>query len=84
MSIDDIIAIQTDGDGEKCVVCGKSVAGGHFHARVKHGDKEVLLCCPLCLETFEKSPDNYLRRQQTDSEVKAILALLKPRPVPVP
>ena len=80
MSIDDIIAIQTEGDGEKCVVCAKSVTGGHFHARVKHGDKAVLLCCPLCLETFEKNPDNYIRKQQTSSEVKAMFELLRPRP----
>lgn len=84
MSIDDIITIQTDGGGEKCVVCGKSVAGGHFHARIIHGDKEILLCCPLCLETFEKSPDKYLRRQETSSEVQAIFGLLRPRPAPVP
>ena len=84
MSIDDIIAIQTDGGGEKCVVCGKSVAGGHVHARVKHGDKEVFLCCPLCLETFEKGPDNYLRRQETSSEVQAIFGLLRPRPAAGP
>jgi len=44
------------GSGERCAVCEKSVAGGKGYAHIKHGDQMVTLCCPLCLETFEKKP----------------------------
>lgn len=84
MTIDDIIAMQTDSGGEKCAVCGKSVAGGQAQARRHHSDQMVLLCCPLCSATFDRSPDDYIRRQRTTSEVRAIFELLRPKPAAVP
>lgn len=43
-----------------CLVCGKSVehGGGMCHFKVE--DQMVALCCPLCIETFQKNPKRYL------------------------
>jgi len=48
---------------EQCAVCGKSVghSEGYSHLNIEGG--MIALCCPLCLETFEKDPATYLRRR---------------------
>lgn len=45
--------------GETCVVCGKSVAGGRGYSHIQHEGESFALCCPLCLETFQKKPGYY-------------------------
>ncbi len=49
----------------QCAVCEKEIRGGKWFARIRHGDWMVALCCPLCTEVFEKSPQAYVRRIQT-------------------
>ena len=49
----------------ECAVCEKAITGGRWFARIKHGDWMVALCCPLCTETFERSPGGYVRRIET-------------------
>jgi YHS domain-containing protein len=78
MSIDDVLASQIDSSAERCVVCGKSVTGASGHVRLKYGETMVALCCPLCLQTFQKNPVDYLRRLKTRTEVQNILDLLRP------
>lgn len=48
-----------------CAVCEKAITGGKWFARIKHGEWMVALCCPLCTETFERSPNVYIRRIET-------------------
>ena len=41
------------------IVCGKSVdQGGLVH--IKAGARMIALCCPLCIEIFNKDPKHYL------------------------
>ena len=49
----------------QCAVCEKQITGGKWFARIKQGEWTVALCCPLCTETFEKSPRAYVRRIET-------------------
>jgi len=60
MSIEDTIGYRQNTPA--CAVCGKNVQGGGGFARVNRAGKLVELCCPLCMETFEKDPMPYLRR----------------------
>jgi len=60
MSIEDTIGYQPDVDS--CVVCGKNVQHGGGFAKVSHGGIMVNLCCPLCLETFQKDPAPHMAR----------------------
>ena len=55
----------------QCAVCEKGITGGNWFARIRHGDRMVALCCPLCMETFEANPRPYIRRIET-------LALIRP------
>ena len=49
----------------QCAVCENGITGGRWFARVAHGEWMVALCCPLCLEVFEKNPKPYIRRIET-------------------
>ena len=43
-----------------CIVCGKSVDHGGGLAHIKAGARMIALCCPLCIETFNKDPKRFL------------------------
>jgi YHS domain-containing protein len=43
-----------------CIVCGKSVDQGEGMCHIKAGARMIALCCPLCIETFNKDPMHYL------------------------
>ncbi len=60
MSIEDTIGCQNE--APSCVVCGKNVERGGGFARINHKGLMVNLCCPLCLETFQKDPERYTAR----------------------
>ncbi len=56
--------LQQGNENDICIVCEKPVRYGTGFAHIKHNDKMVTLCCPLCMEAFRKSPSPYLIRQQ--------------------
>ena len=70
---------ETDGSEDwdvHCIVCQKSVdhGGGMAHFNVE--GEMVALCCPLCIETFNKNPKHYLslriiRRDQMNLQGKS-------------
>ena len=62
MSMEDTIGYRNE--TLACAVCGKNVQNGGGFARIKQGERMVELCCPLCLETFQKDPAPYLKRLQ--------------------
>ena len=45
-----------------CLVCGKSVDHGAGFCRLKVGEHFIALCCPLCMEVYEKNPQRYLAK----------------------
>ena len=49
----------------QCAVCEQGITGGKWFARIRHGERMVALCCPLCTEVFEGNPTPYLRRIET-------------------
>lgn len=57
MQIDD--PLDLDSQGESCIVCGKNVENGRGMAHVRQEEIMVALCCPLCMETFQKDPRHY-------------------------
>jgi len=44
-----------------CTVCGKSVEQGGGFCHINIENRMVALCCPLCMDTFQKDPKHYLR-----------------------
>ncbi|MEK7674354.1 MAG: hypothetical protein AAB676_00795 [Verrucomicrobiota bacterium] len=76
MSIEDTIGYQNE--AETCVVCGKGVEGNRGFARVNHGGIMVNLCCPGCMETFEKDPEPHMARLRKVFEYRELRKLTKP------
>ena len=62
MSMEDTIGFRNRTPA--CAVCGKNVEHGRGFVRIKHGERLVELCCPLCLETFQKDPLPYVKKLQ--------------------
>ena len=80
MNIDDLMMSQLDDVGERCAVCGKSVAGAAGYMRIKFEQEMVALCCPLCFKTFQQNPQEFIRKRDTQAEIHAIFDLLRPKP----
>jgi predicted nucleic acid-binding Zn ribbon protein len=45
-----------------CLVCGKDVEHGEGFCRLKVEEYFIALCCPLCMEIYQKNPQRYLAR----------------------
>lgn len=59
MSTEDISAWD-----KRCIVCGKSVEHGGGMCHIEVEGHMAAICCPLCMEAFNKNPENYVRRQE--------------------
>lgn len=46
----------------RCTVCDRSITGGRWYARLAHGEIMLALCCPLCLETFNRNRRPFIGR----------------------
>src|SRR5215470_17718147 len=58
MSLEDTIGYQNE--GEACVVCGKGLRRDEALAYMHHEGQRFPICCPLCLEAWEKDPKPYI------------------------
>lgn len=47
-----------DPEGQ-CIVCKKPLRRGQETARLRDGEMWVILCCPLCLDAYQKKPEFY-------------------------
>lgn len=73
MSMEDTIGYRNDAPA--CAVCGKNVQNGGGFARIKQGERMLELCCPLCLETFQKDPTPHLKRLQRSDYFRELSAI---------
>lgn len=60
MSIEDTIGYQRD--ETLCLVCGKRLKPAEALAVRHEKGRRLPICCPLCLETYQKNPAFYLAR----------------------
>ena len=60
MSIEDNIGCGEE--GKTCIVCGKGLRPGEALATIHQTGSKLPICCPLCLEAYQKDPKSYLER----------------------
>ena len=60
MNLEDSIGYQDE--SETCVVCGKGLHRDEALAHIHHQGNRLPICCPLCLEAWEKDSKPYLER----------------------
>mgnify|MGYP003590600281 CR=1 FL=1 len=49
----------------RCLVCDKNVEHGEGFCRILVEEMMIALCCPLCLETYNKDKDRYAAKLHT-------------------
>jgi hypothetical protein len=65
-------ATETSGE-ETCFVCGKSAAGGPGFSHLYHEGRQFALCCPVCVQMFQRAPDRFARGERPQSVVEELL-----------
>jgi hypothetical protein len=52
---------------ETCIVCGKSTEGAAGFAHLYHEGRRFALCCPMCVQMFERHRDRFTRGDRPQS-----------------
>lgn len=60
MSIDDMMGYLNE--DLACVVCGKGLRVGEALATMHVEETKLPICCPLCLEAYQKDPKPHIER----------------------
>lgn len=60
MNMEDSIGY--DREEETCVVCGKAIRPGEALAKLPSGKSKLPICCPLCLEAYQRDPKPFLEQ----------------------
>ncbi len=47
---------------KNCLVCGKDVDHGGGFSRLNVKGRMIALCCPLCLDVYQKTPERFLAK----------------------
>lgn len=60
--------------GEHCVVCDKTIDGNSGTSHVYHQGRPFALCCPMCLQMFERARDRFARGERPQSLLDELMA----------
>ncbi len=63
-----------DDKGETCTVCGKSTEGGAGFAHLYHKGQRFSLCCPMCVDAFQRHRDRFVRGERPRSLLDETIA----------
>ena len=58
---------------ETCVVCGKSTAGNPGTAHLYHDGHRFALCCPMCMEMFQRAAARFAHGDHPQSLLQQML-----------
>ena len=62
---------------EICVVCGKATEGNAGTAHLYHDGRRFALCCPMCVEMFQRAPVRFASGEHRQTIVEELLAEMK-------
>jgi len=64
-------------DEEACTVCGNTAAGGRRFSRLYHSGKAFPLCCPMCIDIFQRAPERIASGDRPRSVLEDLVEKLK-------
>ncbi|ACB77711.1 hypothetical protein [Opitutus terrae] len=62
---------------ETCAVCGNVATGGRRFSRLYHQGKAFPLCCPMCIDVFQRAPDRFARGEHPQTITAELIEQLK-------
>jgi hypothetical protein len=62
---------------ETCAVCGNESTGGRRFSRLYHNGRLFPLCCPMCIDMFQRAPERFARGEVPRSVLDDLIAELK-------
>ncbi|HVU18358.1 MAG TPA: hypothetical protein VHD32_15750 [Candidatus Didemnitutus sp.] len=62
---------------ESCAVCGKDLANTSGVAHLYRDGKAFPLCCPLCVDLFQRAPKRFADGERPQTVVEELLAEIK-------
>ena len=62
---------------ETCTVCGKSADSNHDFTHLYHGGHRFPLCCPLCIQMFQRAPDRFASGERCKTLLDEMLDEMK-------
>ena len=60
-----------------CIVCGKDLAGSPGLAHLYHQGRRFSLCCPMCVQMFQRAPARFAAGERPQSIIEQLLDELK-------
>lgn len=58
-----MLAERSDAE-ETCTVCGNVPVGSRRFARLYHQGVPFSLCCPMCIDLFQRAPERFARGER--------------------
>lgn len=62
---------------ELCVVCEKDLSSTQSITHLYHAGRRFSLCCPMCLDLFQRAPDRFARGERPKTILEELLTQLK-------
>ena len=62
---------------ETCIVCGKSTEGAGNFAHLYHEGRRCALCCPMCLQMFERARERFAQGDRPQSLLDELMDEIK-------
>ncbi|HWA24870.1 MAG TPA: hypothetical protein VG734_04275 [Lacunisphaera sp.] len=59
---------------ETCTVCGKDLTNTGGMARLYHDGKAYPVCCPVCMDLFQRAPKRFASGERPKTIVDELLA----------
>lgn len=62
---------------ETCAVCAKPIASDRGVAHLYHQGRAFTLCCPMCIEMFQRAPERFARGDQRQTLMEQLVEEMK-------
>ena len=60
-----------------CIACGKELAGASDVAHLYHQGRRFSLCCPMCIQMFQRAPARFASGERPQTIVEELLEEMK-------
>jgi hypothetical protein len=62
---------------ENCAVCGKPADGGRGFSHIYHDGHPFSLCCPMCIDLFQRAPNRFARGERRETILEDLLEQIR-------